>query len=191
MSLVTRCPSCSTTFRVQPGQLAQRGGKVRCGKCNTVFDGLAALVSDADAAAELGPSPQLALFDPTRLQAEEAAAPPVAEQIAAAGADTTQPLLVTALHADAQAQTEPEDAALPADAPETPAEPAFLVPPAPRQRFSVAWALLALIALTGLVGQMLIHNRTEARCSHPSCAPIWRSSASSSAARCACHGIRS
>jgi predicted Zn finger-like uncharacterized protein len=45
MSLVTRCPGCATAFRVLPGQLAARNGQVRCGKCNTVFDGIAALVN--------------------------------------------------------------------------------------------------------------------------------------------------
>jgi predicted Zn finger-like uncharacterized protein len=44
MSLVTRCPGCATAFRVLPGQLAARNGQVRCGKCNEVFDGIAALI---------------------------------------------------------------------------------------------------------------------------------------------------
>jgi predicted Zn finger-like uncharacterized protein len=45
--LVTRCPVCTTAFRVQRTQLAARGGRVRCGKCGTVFDGIAGLVEDA------------------------------------------------------------------------------------------------------------------------------------------------
>jgi predicted Zn finger-like uncharacterized protein len=49
VSLVTRCPSCATAFRVQPGQLSAHKGQVRCGKCSTVFDGIAALVHDAPA----------------------------------------------------------------------------------------------------------------------------------------------
>jgi hypothetical protein len=57
---------------VQPAQLSARGGKVRCGKCATVFDGVAALVAegapqgDAAAAPEAEPSPQLALFEAAR-----------------------------------------------------------------------------------------------------------------------------
>ena len=67
MNLTTRCPNCATAFRVQPGQLSARGGKVRCGKCNTVFDGVAALVEEgAAAASESEPSPQLALFESAR-----------------------------------------------------------------------------------------------------------------------------
>ncbi|OAI53373.1 hypothetical protein AYO46_03280 [Betaproteobacteria bacterium SCGC AG-212-J23] len=66
MSLVTRCPVCGTAFRVQREQLAARGGRVRCGKCATVFDGVAALVEEGDEKLALEPSPQLGLFDPSR-----------------------------------------------------------------------------------------------------------------------------
>jgi predicted Zn finger-like uncharacterized protein len=41
----TRCPGCNTIFRVTPQQLALRAGQVRCGHCQTVFDGVASLVS--------------------------------------------------------------------------------------------------------------------------------------------------
>jgi len=65
--MITRCPSCGTTFRVQATQLAQRGGRVRCGKCSTVFDGVASLSEPAGARDESAsePSPQLALFEPS------------------------------------------------------------------------------------------------------------------------------
>ncbi|SFW31252.1 DUF3426 domain-containing protein [Nitrosovibrio sp. Nv17] len=43
MTLVTRCPSCTTAFRVVPPQLRAQGGKVRCGRCLHVFDGFATL----------------------------------------------------------------------------------------------------------------------------------------------------
>jgi predicted Zn finger-like uncharacterized protein len=66
MSLVTRCQVCATAFRVQRAQLAARGGKVRCGKCNTVFDGVAGLVEEGTELLRLEPSPQLGLFDPSR-----------------------------------------------------------------------------------------------------------------------------
>jgi len=47
----TRCPGCSTIFRVTPAQLSLREGQVRCGHCRTVFDGNAHLIS-------LAPTPQ-------------------------------------------------------------------------------------------------------------------------------------
>lgn len=45
MSLVTRCPACDTAFRVQPEQLTAHSGRVRCGKCGSAFNGVAALVA--------------------------------------------------------------------------------------------------------------------------------------------------
>jgi predicted Zn finger-like uncharacterized protein len=66
MSLVTRCAVCGTAFRVQREQLAKRGGKVRCGKCGTVFDGVAGLVEEGAEKLVLEPPPQLGLFDPSR-----------------------------------------------------------------------------------------------------------------------------
>lgn len=68
MTLTTRCPACATAFRVQPGQLSARGGKVRCGKCSAIFDGVAGLVEEQPGAerAEAEPSPQLALFEAAR-----------------------------------------------------------------------------------------------------------------------------
>jgi len=37
-ALATRCPACSTVFRVVPDQLRVSGGWVRCGRCAEVFD---------------------------------------------------------------------------------------------------------------------------------------------------------
>jgi predicted Zn finger-like uncharacterized protein len=66
MSLATRCPVCATAFRVQRTQLAARSGRVRCGKCGTVFDGVQGLVDEGVERVVLEPSPQLGLFDPSR-----------------------------------------------------------------------------------------------------------------------------
>lgn len=43
MSLSTRCPACSTTFKVVPDQLKISEGWVRCGQCGDVFDATAHL----------------------------------------------------------------------------------------------------------------------------------------------------
>lgn len=75
MSLVTRCQTCATAFRVQRAQLAARGGKVRCGKCGAVFDGVAGLVEEGREQLRFEPSPQLGLFDPMRRPKPAAAAP--------------------------------------------------------------------------------------------------------------------
>ncbi len=47
MSLLTRCTHCHTVFRITPEQLQTYGGKVRCGRCMQVFDGMVALAPDA------------------------------------------------------------------------------------------------------------------------------------------------
>ena len=73
MSLATRCLICGTAFRVQPAQLSARGGKVRCGKCSSVFDGVASLVEEGGERLAIEPSPQLGLFDPSRKPAESSA----------------------------------------------------------------------------------------------------------------------
>ena len=70
MSLITRCPSCGTAFRVQSEQLAAHSGAVRCGKCGDMFNGVAALVEEGDERLALDPSPQLGLFDPSRRPAQ-------------------------------------------------------------------------------------------------------------------------
>lgn len=41
--MLTRCPTCSTAFRVTPEQLRARSGKVRCGHCQNIFSALAFL----------------------------------------------------------------------------------------------------------------------------------------------------
>ena len=84
MSLATRCPACGTTFRVHAAQLAARGGRVRCGKCAAVFDGVAALLEHATDRVALEPSPQLGLFDPSRRPPSAAAQAPAAGQKAEA-----------------------------------------------------------------------------------------------------------
>ncbi|MBL8377320.1 MAG: zinc-ribbon domain-containing protein [Burkholderiales bacterium] len=42
--MLTRCPACSTVFRLSTDQLASRHGRVRCGNCSRVFSALDHLV---------------------------------------------------------------------------------------------------------------------------------------------------
>ncbi|WP_018608391.1 DUF3426 domain-containing protein [Uliginosibacterium gangwonense] len=41
--LTTRCPNCGRVFRIRPEQLGVRGGRVRCGTCQTAFSALQTL----------------------------------------------------------------------------------------------------------------------------------------------------
>lgn len=49
--MLTRCPTCQTTFRVTAEQLKARQGRVRCGHCQGVFNALETLVEAAPVAA--------------------------------------------------------------------------------------------------------------------------------------------
>jgi predicted Zn finger-like uncharacterized protein len=59
--MLTRCPTCDTTFRVTPEQLKARAGKVRCGKCQAIFNALDSLAEvppdNTTAAVAAAPSP--------------------------------------------------------------------------------------------------------------------------------------
>ena len=45
----TRCPVCSTVFRVTSEQLRLKAGRVRCGHCQAVFNGLDEVLKDSPA----------------------------------------------------------------------------------------------------------------------------------------------
>lgn len=66
----TRCPDCSTVFRVTSEQLRLKLGKVRCGQCNAVFNAFDALIT-----ADAEPEPKVASFsgETSALQNESAA----------------------------------------------------------------------------------------------------------------------
>lgn len=61
MSGTTTCPRCRTRFRVTPQQLAAHGGKVRCGRCQEVFNAFDTLAGaplpEQPAAPEAEPAP--------------------------------------------------------------------------------------------------------------------------------------
>lgn len=72
MALATKCPHCNTVFRVAHDQLKLRGGIVRCGSCNEVFDGNAALLAPPSAA-PLPAAPTVAAPEPEVLPTPTAA----------------------------------------------------------------------------------------------------------------------
>lgn len=46
--MFTQCPECQTTFRVTAAMLKVAQGRVRCGRCNAVFDALTFLMESAE-----------------------------------------------------------------------------------------------------------------------------------------------
>jgi len=143
-ALLTRCPTCGTTFRALPSQLAVRGGMVRCGKCAATFDGVVNLVEESAAAEAAEPSPQLGLFEPGARPAPAAERP-------------------VAVPTPAPRRLPPAD-----DEP----LPEFLEEEPPRSRYSVAWGLGALIAALALAGQLVTQYRTELATLAPQLRPL-------------------
>jgi predicted Zn finger-like uncharacterized protein len=100
MLLATRCPHCATAFSIGPEQLKLRGGRVRCGVCNEVFDATRHLI-DLEGNA-LPPEPQAPAADVPAVSdvpapAEPPAPPavevqvPVAEALAEAPVEAFEP----------------------------------------------------------------------------------------------------
>jgi predicted Zn finger-like uncharacterized protein len=139
MSLITRCQVCHTAFRVHRTQLAARGGKVRCGKCSTVFDGVAGLVEEGVELLRLEPSPQLGLFDPSRRAKPSRLSPPQA----AAALDPAPKLAAPGV--------DDVDAPL----------PEFLARDQSPRRSLLLWGVLVLLAAAALVAQATYRYRTE------------------------------
>jgi len=70
--MTTRCPACATAFRVADSQLQARAGQVRCGRCGTLFDALAALSAN--------PARRTARAEAEATPAEAGSAPIVVER---------------------------------------------------------------------------------------------------------------
>jgi len=180
VTLATRCPTCGTAFRVHPAQLSVRGGRVRCGKCATVFDGVAGLLAEGSVPAGLPePSPQLGLFDPSRRPGPvgESAAPPrrstpppPPDALASAPAPAVAQAPPAARAASPRVRPRPQ----PLDDDELQAD--FLTDEAPRAGYTFLWGFLALLALLALFGQGTYHYRTEVAAQLPQTRP-WLSAA--------------
>ena len=93
MALATQCPHCGTMFRVASDQLKLRGGIVRCGACQEIFDGSATLV-DLDALparAPVAPKPAAAPAAPAPAPAAPAAPAATAASVTPAAAPPAEP----------------------------------------------------------------------------------------------------
>jgi predicted Zn finger-like uncharacterized protein len=94
MALATRCPNCHALFRVAADQLKLRGGLVRCGACQHVFDAFGTLsyIDDAVLSAP-PPAPTGSDGSAPALAAEPVHAPAAgsvsAQSLAGGGADSS------------------------------------------------------------------------------------------------------
>ena len=96
MALATQCPHCQTRFRVASDQLKLRGGIVRCGACQRIFDGSAHLI-DLDA-------PK----DPTSPVAETGAEPAAVPDVPVPAAVAPAPLPSPELSPEVAPEPAPE-----------------------------------------------------------------------------------
>jgi predicted Zn finger-like uncharacterized protein len=167
--MLTRCPGCATAFRVTPEQLKVRQGKVRCGKCATVFNALESLADEAPETVWGMPSPPPAAqgmaaivpdraIDPAEPQRQEPALPSISE------AETA--VSITPL-AEPE-PTEPTVAATPAWQAEA-EQLLHDVPQAQRRRWP--WWVASLCAAALLAIQAAVHFRTDLAAQVPETKP--------------------
>lgn len=196
MSLITRCPSCQTLFKVVPDQLRISEGWVRCGQCDEIFDAALHLL-------QAPPAPQLPSTQqpelPEALTAVDASGLPAAE-VSPVDEDSSVPTpLVEELDGSDESvhPMETSDLALSAvstvmapgytadagrDADETDLraeldEVSFLQD----GKSGVFWhkpimratlVLLSLVLLLGLLGQIVLHERDRIVALEPGLRPL-------------------
>lgn len=199
MSLTTRCPACSTRFRVVPDQLKISDGWVRCGHCSNVFDATLHLSASlmlspalAEPMADIAASPAASVPDP--VPEPPPADNPISDFHAALQAFASQSA-PAALDVDLSSQLPEEPAAVPA-APATasadsPAEPASdvseadvpteipsFVREARRQAFWRSTPMRAVLLLSVLLlgsllaAQWAFHQRSWLAARHPALKPL-------------------
>ncbi len=185
----TRCPACGTVFRVTPEQLKARHGKVRCGKCQHVFDALETLLDAPPAKTEEAwPKTVPMPYDetapdsvPDTVPEAELAAAEAASATAAMTADdqgyaaldeaatattkpTAEPEPVAPAAAEPPGEATPEAMPAPTTSPPKPIEPLLheeeLEPGTPRRR-AWPWLLASLLALLLLGLQAIVQFRVE------------------------------
>ena len=174
MSIITKCPSCGTTFRVTPPQLQAQHGMVRCGRCANVFDGFKTLATLSDVT-PLGVAPQAVARDDspatavTRSPVEEARVVPAIDTPPAE--PPRQELAPVALPDDAAAgEPMPLAQTVVAESAPLPIAPADFSKPAQRRRAG-GWAFGALILFAGLAAQGAYFYRVELAANVPELRP--------------------
>ena len=198
MSMVTQCPHCTTAFNVTPDQLFARDGRVRCGHCNQVFDGLVNLTSLE--ALQAGVPPPLAEASDAAQQAAAQSkdvvarpppshgfrptnwpmlpdvpvvpVPPLPLEVAADAAQAAQALRAasTAMLAS-RMQSTASLAKLPAGLGKGDDE-ADVLPPSMSRRAAWGWAMAAMLAALLLCGQALHVFRSEIAAHYPALQPV-------------------
>jgi len=161
MALVTRCPHCSTTFRVTPLHLQAHGGDVRCGHCSQVFNSFSTLTTvqvpeTGDLFATSGVMPQANPAEATAAVTTDAVAAPAQ---ALFGEAAPLPTLNEIQNAQAETDADTNDDEVNGTAAEANIAEAeeYTTPRKP----SWAWGVASLLLLVVLAGQGGYFYRTE------------------------------
>lgn len=174
MSLATRCPACSTVFRVVQDQLRVSEGWVRCGQCQEVFNALETLFDLGPPGQNPAPEPAPAKFTDVAGPPDEA--PPADPVAAATEADdwvASAPDPVDTRHADASvevsAENEPAEGAQaavvtdPAEPEQEPSTSRFMGPVPDWSRRPAARRRKKAKPATGTMGEAHAHATQGAR----------------------------
>ncbi|MCX7164753.1 MAG: zinc-ribbon domain-containing protein [Rhodocyclales bacterium] len=178
--MLTRCPACTTHFRVTAEQLKARSGRVRCGECQQVFNALDTLIEEPmRVVAELPAEPlrQAILTPPLEAEAKAAGypqapidqvtlVPPTPEATPEAALELEVPEELSIPDPETQGASIPEPAV--AAEPDTVAEADIgtrdwsetfhEAPPSPRRW---PWVIGSVIGLTALGLQAVLAFRVE------------------------------
>lgn len=162
MMLITRCPDCQTSFRITVEMLQKADGRVRCGRCETVFSAFNSLADTRTDLNALGAEEITLESIPRRREATNdygtgltvtarAEAEPVDDdaKTAQSGAETLYSELISEREVDSVlAATEDGEPAPPWTAAQTSAS-----------RPARTWIVAALAAFVVLLGQLTYHFR--------------------------------
>lgn len=167
MSMVTKCPSCGTVYRVTMQQLHAQHGSVRCGRCATVFDGFNKLTTIPDETVS-GSQPQpLAASVRSEPVTVEVPVQPQIESVPAPVAAAETPHAPTPHEPAAPAPPRANDIfELP---PAFIADP-FAAEPLPQRRGG-SWTFGILLLLAALAAQAAYFYRSDIAASAPEARP--------------------
>lgn len=196
MDHITRCPNCSTAFRVTEEQLAAYHGQVRCGRCALVFNARDCLLPSPPAEPVSAASINASDEHPQVKQAIEQAVEQTNVQTAETAEHEAQTPAANSIAAPEQAQIDQPNAqtfqaeapdALMETAPETPEqvvqaqaagyrpialpEDDALFAPLPKPRHRATWIIATLLAALALFLQLVFAYRMTLAMEFPALQP--------------------
>lgn len=175
MAMVTRCPNCAALFRVSAAQLQARQGRVRCGRCATIFDGFRDLATLPEKAPADGGRPEIAERTAASLQPQTSTAGAYSDSVTSRSPETPavpagfrfEPIAAPASDASARGSGVAARAEMRTDhglsaTPPIGADARFLEQAqAARRRGLRGWALGSMLLAVGLTAQATYFYRGD------------------------------